>query len=115
MELAWLAYFLRTLARRTELQLSGFCTTLGELPVTAYVLEATSRCWKATPMRTWLETLTPENPLLGTYSPLQGEWWQSNVQKCVALSTTKTVYIAVTEGCKELIWIKRFLKELGIK
>ena len=41
--------------------------------------------------------------------------WQSKLQKCVALSTTEAEYIAVTEACKEMLWMKRFLEELGIK
>uniref|UniRef100_A0A3Q7I4I4 Reverse transcriptase Ty1/copia-type domain-containing protein n=1 Tax=Solanum lycopersicum TaxID=4081 RepID=A0A3Q7I4I4_SOLLC len=39
--------------------------------------------------------------------------WQSRLQKCVALSTTEAELIAVVEACKELIWMKRFLGELG--
>uniref|UniRef100_A0A3Q7EG61 Reverse transcriptase Ty1/copia-type domain-containing protein n=1 Tax=Solanum lycopersicum TaxID=4081 RepID=A0A3Q7EG61_SOLLC len=38
--------------------------------------------------------------------------WQSRLQKCVALSTTEAEFIAV-EACKELLWMKRFLGELG--
>ena len=40
--------------------------------------------------------------------------WQSKLQKCIALSTTEAEFIAVTEGCKELLWLKFFL-ELGIE
>lgn len=40
--------------------------------------------------------------------------WQSKLQKCVALSTTEAEYIAITEACKEMLWMKRFLIELGI-
>uniref|UniRef100_A0A3Q7ED15 Reverse transcriptase Ty1/copia-type domain-containing protein n=1 Tax=Solanum lycopersicum TaxID=4081 RepID=A0A3Q7ED15_SOLLC len=39
--------------------------------------------------------------------------WQSRLQNCVALSTTKFEPIAVVEACKELLWMKRFLGELG--
>ncbi|KAI3740618.1 hypothetical protein L2E82_31087 [Cichorium intybus] len=39
--------------------------------------------------------------------------WQSKLQKCVALSTTEAEYIAAVEAGKELIWLKRFLQELG--
>ena len=39
--------------------------------------------------------------------------WQSRLQKCVALSTTEAELIAVVEACKELLWMKRFLKELS--
>ena len=41
--------------------------------------------------------------------------WQSRLQKCIALSTTEAELIAATEACKELLWMKRFLQELGLK
>nr|GEU96520.1 retrovirus-related Pol polyprotein from transposon TNT 1-94 [Tanacetum cinerariifolium] len=41
--------------------------------------------------------------------------WQSRLQKCVALSTTEAEYVASMEACKELLWLKRFLQELGFK
>ena len=41
--------------------------------------------------------------------------WQLRLQKCVALSTTEAEYIAATEACKELLWIKMFIQELGFK
>ncbi|GKE93370.1 hypothetical protein Tco_1574465 [Tanacetum coccineum] len=41
--------------------------------------------------------------------------WQSRLQKCVALSTIEAEYMAATEACKELLWLKRFLQELGFK
>ena len=41
--------------------------------------------------------------------------WQSKLQKCIALSTTEAEYIAVTEACKETLWLQRFLQELGMK
>ena len=40
--------------------------------------------------------------------------WQSKLQKCVALSTTKAEYIAATETTKEMLWMKRFVQELGL-
>ena len=40
--------------------------------------------------------------------------WQSKVQKCVALSTTEAEYIAATEAAKEMLWMKRFVQELGL-
>ena len=39
--------------------------------------------------------------------------WQLRLQKCVALSTTEAKFIAATEACKELLWLKKFLRELG--
>ena len=40
--------------------------------------------------------------------------WQSKLQKCVALSITKAECIAITEGCKEALWMRKFLQELGL-
>uniref|UniRef100_A0A2N9GFS8 Integrase catalytic domain-containing protein n=1 Tax=Fagus sylvatica TaxID=28930 RepID=A0A2N9GFS8_FAGSY len=41
--------------------------------------------------------------------------WQSKLQKCVALSTTEAEYIATIEAGKEMLWMKRFLQDLGLK
>ena len=39
--------------------------------------------------------------------------WQSKLQKCVALSTTEVEYIAIIEGCKEALWMRKFLENWG--
>ena len=39
--------------------------------------------------------------------------WQPRLQKCVALSTTEAEYITITKASKELLWMKKFLQELG--
>lgn len=41
--------------------------------------------------------------------------WQSRLQKCIALLTIETEYIAITEANKELLWMKKFLQELGLQ
>jgi hypothetical protein len=41
--------------------------------------------------------------------------WQSKLQKCVTLSTTEVEYIVATEVGKEMLWMKRFLLDLGLK
>uniref|UniRef100_A0A2N9H7B8 Integrase catalytic domain-containing protein n=1 Tax=Fagus sylvatica TaxID=28930 RepID=A0A2N9H7B8_FAGSY len=41
--------------------------------------------------------------------------WQSKLQKCVALSTTEAEYIAAIEAGKKMLWMKRFLQDLGLK
>ena len=41
--------------------------------------------------------------------------WQLRLQKCVALSTTEAEYIAANEAGKEMLWLKTFLQELGLK
>ena len=38
--------------------------------------------------------------------------WQSRLQRCVALSTTEAEFIATTEACKEVLWMKKFLKDI---
>ncbi len=40
--------------------------------------------------------------------------WRSMVQPLVALSTTESEYMAVTEAAKEALWLKGLVKELGI-
>jgi hypothetical protein len=39
--------------------------------------------------------------------------WISKLQKVVALSTMKARYVATTEASKEMIWLQRFVEELG--
>ena len=41
--------------------------------------------------------------------------WVSRLQRVVALSTTEVEYIVATEACKEMLWMQRFLGDLGIK
>ena len=37
------------------------------------------------------------------------------LQQVVALSTTEAEYVAATEASKDMIWLQRFMKELGKK
>ena len=39
--------------------------------------------------------------------------WQSKLQKCVSLFTSEAEFIAATEANKELLWLKKFVSELG--
>jgi hypothetical protein len=41
--------------------------------------------------------------------------WISKLQKVVALSTTEAEYVVATEASKEMIWLQRFMEELGKK
>ncbi|XP_073061797.1 secreted RxLR effector protein 161-like [Primulina eburnea] len=41
--------------------------------------------------------------------------WQSKLQKCVALSTTEAEFIAATEACKEMLWMKDVLEKKLLK
>ena len=41
--------------------------------------------------------------------------WQSRLQKTVALSTMEAEYLAAVEAGKEVLWMKDFIGELGIR
>ena len=41
--------------------------------------------------------------------------WISKLQKVAALSSTEVEYITATEASKEVIWLQRFMEELGKK
>jgi hypothetical protein len=41
--------------------------------------------------------------------------WISKLQKVVALSTTEVEYVVAIEASKEMIWLHRFMEELGKK
>jgi hypothetical protein len=41
--------------------------------------------------------------------------WISKLQKVVSLSTTEVEYVAAIEATKEMIWLQRFIEELGKK
>ena len=39
--------------------------------------------------------------------------WQSRKQDCVVLSSTEAEYVALSEACKEVVWLRRLLKQIG--
>jgi hypothetical protein len=41
--------------------------------------------------------------------------WVSKLQNVIALSTTEAEYMATTQACKEAIWMKKLIEELGHK
>ena len=41
--------------------------------------------------------------------------WVSKIQSVVALSKIEAEYVAATEASKEIIWLQRFMDELGKK
>jgi hypothetical protein len=41
--------------------------------------------------------------------------WISKLQKVFSLSTTEAKYVVSTEASKEMIWLQRFMEELGKK
>ncbi|OWY96768.1 polyprotein [Phytophthora megakarya] len=41
--------------------------------------------------------------------------WRSTSQKTVALSSTEAEYMALSECIKEVVWLRRLLKDVGAK
>lgn len=41
--------------------------------------------------------------------------WQSKLIKCVSLSTIEVEFIVSIEKSKELLWLRKFAMELGVK
>ena len=41
--------------------------------------------------------------------------WISRLQRVVALSIIEAKYVSLTEASKEMIWLQRFMEELGKK
>ena len=62
-------------------------------------------------------TLMVRNLHQGIYLLLQKELYygSQNCRSVFALSTTKTEYITANEASKEMLWLKQFLQELGLK
>ncbi|KMS94630.1 hypothetical protein BVRB_016830 [Beta vulgaris subsp. vulgaris] len=42
-------------------------------------------------------------------------YWMSKRQSCVSLSTTEAEYISASAACKELIWCRRLLNDIGLR
>ena len=40
--------------------------------------------------------------------------WKSSKQSIVADSTTEVEYIAASEAAKKVVWMKKFIMELGV-
>lgn len=41
--------------------------------------------------------------------------WASRKQTCVALSSTESEYVALAEGCQEVVWLRRLLEDFNEK
>ncbi|MCO5605949.1 hypothetical protein L7F22_060135 [Adiantum nelumboides] len=41
--------------------------------------------------------------------------WRSALQDCTSISTTEAEYVALSEACKEAIWLARLVKDLGLE
>ena len=54
---------------------------------------------------------------IGGYAAMLGDSciaWRSKKQRTVSLSTTEAEYIALTEGAKQLVWLRRALQEFRV-
>ena len=40
--------------------------------------------------------------------------WRSVKQSCIADSTMEAEYVAACEATKEVVWLKKFLSDLGV-
>lgn len=38
--------------------------------------------------------------------------WSSRKQNCVALSSTEAVFVALSEACQEVCWLRRLLEDM---
>lgn len=63
----------------------------------------------------WAQNIQNRKSTSGYVVQLYGSTiaWGCKRQTCVALSTTEAEYIALTEACKETIWIRRLLVDMG--
>lgn len=66
-----------------------------------------------TQMQIWLEINNARKSTLPNYIFRGRSIVAIKVTKLVALSTTKTEFIAITKASKEMLWVKQFLHELG--
>jgi transposase InsO family protein len=61
----------------------------------------------------WAGDLTDRKSTSGYVIKLAGGaiTWKSAKQKCTALSTVEAEYVAASDACKEVIWIRRLIQE----
>ena len=110
------AEFLNCLAEFTKTLLGTLIQTLQRLPKTKIrpYLPLSNKSWRLLHIHLLLKVLLKKDifniKLVENFS-----WRQSKLQKCVALSTIEAESISATEACKEMLWLKIFLKELGLK
>lgn len=79
-------------------------------------LEAKSQSWLSILKVIWMR-MFPLGDRLWFMMMFAGEkvLWQSQLQKCFALSTRKAEFIMATKACKEFLCMNKFLQEMGLK
>jgi hypothetical protein len=82
-----------------------------------YVLEVHTLFYRDMLIQIWQVIKTAGGANIGYVFTIGGTTvsWISKLQKVVALSTTEAEYVASTEASKEMIWLQRFMEELGKK
>jgi hypothetical protein len=64
----------------------------------------------------WASDLESQRSTMGYLVLLSGTAisWNSRAQKMIALSSTKAEYMSLSNTCRQLVWMRSFLKELGM-
>jgi Reverse transcriptase (RNA-dependent DNA polymerase) len=64
----------------------------------------------------WASDLESQRSTTGYLVLLSGTAisWNSRAQKTIALSSTEAEYMSLSDTCRQLIWMRSFLKELGM-
>jgi hypothetical protein len=64
----------------------------------------------------WASDLGSRRSTMGYLVLLSGTAisWNSRAQKTIALSSTEAEYMSLSDTCRQLVWMRSFLKELGM-
>jgi Reverse transcriptase (RNA-dependent DNA polymerase) len=64
----------------------------------------------------WASDLESQQSTMGYLVLLSGTAisWNSRAQKMIALSSTEAEYMSLSNTCRQLVWMRSFLKELGM-
>ncbi|KAG8478359.1 hypothetical protein CXB51_028117 [Gossypium anomalum] len=84
--------------------------------VSKYMANLDKEHWKAVQwILRYLRALDRRRSLTGYVFTIEGcaISWKATLQTTVALSTTEAEYMAITEACKEAIWLKGLFSELN--
>lgn len=73
------------------------------------------KIWRSQHNIIWSEAGPRDNKLSSYIHHVTAISWRSSLQVVVALSTTEAEFISFTKAVKESLWIKGFLRELGIE
>jgi hypothetical protein len=82
-----------------------------------YVFEVQTLFYRDMLIQIWQVIKTVGGAPQGMFFTIGGTTvsWILKLQKVVALSTTEAEYVVATKASKEMIWLQRFMEELGKK